>query len=87
LNLFIRSAGYVLGVAWWVYLSVPRYDTERRRTSRYRKLLGIVRMIWIGACCAMLLLITSMPAVGIPLSLALSLLTAFVSFVILDETE
>lgn len=87
MNLFIRSAGYLLGVAWWLYLSVPRYDIERRRTSRYRRLLGIVRNIWIGACCTMLLLIASMPAIGIPLSLALSLLTAFVSYVILDETE
>lgn len=87
MSVFIRCAGYVLGVAYWMYLSVPRFDTQRRRSARYRRLLGIVKNIWIGAGCTMLLLIGAQPAIGVPLSLALSLLTAFVSYVILDETE
>jgi hypothetical protein len=70
-----------------MYQSVPRYDTARRNSTRYRKLLGITRNLWIGACSLMLLLINTLPTIGISLSLALSLLTAFVSYVILDETE
>lgn len=85
MSIVVRTLSYVLGLAYWMYLSVPRYDVERRRSSRYARLLGITKNIWIGSGCIMLLLIEAFPRNGIPLSLALSLLTAFVCYMILDE--
>ena len=87
MNVLARYAGYLLGFAYWMYLSVPRFDTERRSSARYRRLLGITRNLWIGAACLMVVLINVFPSSGIQLSLVLSLLTTCVSYVILDETE
>ena len=87
MNPLVRTLGYVLGVAYWLYLSVPRFDVERRSSVRYRKALGITKNIWIGSCCIMALLINTFPVNGIPLSIALSLLTTFLCYMILDEIE
>ena len=87
MSLWIRCLGYVLGAAWWMYLRVPRYDSDRRGSKRYRNALRLTRNIWIGSCCLVLLLIDTLPKHGLPLSLVLMLATAFLSYVILDETE
>lgn len=87
LNFFVRCLGCVLGAAWWAWLQIPRFDTQRRRSPRYRNALRITRNVWIGSGCLMLLLLEALPQSGLPLSLALMLLTAFLSYVILDETE
>jgi hypothetical protein len=60
---------------------MPRYDVERRSHPRYRAKRRIVRDLWIGASTVMLLI--PVPAV----ICALALLTTFVSFMILDETQ
>lgn len=87
MNLVIRCIACVLGAACWLYLRFPRFDTERRRTARYRNALRITRKIWIASGCVMLILLDALPNSGLPLSLVLLLLTAFLSYVILDETE
>lgn len=87
MNWVVRCLGYLLGLAWWVYVVFPRFDTERRRTARYRNALRLTRNIWIASGCVMLVLLDTLPNTGLPLSLALMLLTAFLSYVILDETE
>ena len=87
MNRVIRCVACLLGVAWWCYLRFPRFDAERRRTPRYRKALRITRSIWTVSGCIMLVLLDALPNSGLPLSLALLLLTAFLSYVILDETE
>lgn len=87
MSIWIRCLGYLLGAAWWMYLQFPRFDDERRRTPRYRNALRLTKNIWIGSGCLMLILLDALPNIGLPLSLALMLLTAFLSYVILDETE
>jgi len=87
MNPFARTLGYLLGVACWIFLSVPRFDVERRRSRRYRRKVAITKNIWIGSGCLMVVLIEAFPANGLSLSLALSLLTTFLCFMVLDETE
>ena len=87
MNWVVRCLGCLLGLIWWIYLAIPRFDTQRRRSARYRNALRITRNIWIGSGCVMLVLLDALPQTGLPLSLALLLLTAFLSYVILDETE
>jgi hypothetical protein len=58
----------------------PSHSHGRRFTPRYRKKKEIVRSVWIGSGLMMLVF----PA--LPFIVALSLLTTFLSFVILDET-
>ncbi|MCW8193930.1 hypothetical protein F6455_03910 [Proteobacteria bacterium 005FR1] len=58
----------------------PSHSHGRRFTRRYRKKKEIVKSVWIGSGLVML----AFPA--LPLIVALSLLTTFLSFVILDET-
>lgn len=60
--------------------SDPTHSHGRRFTRRYRKKREIVKSVWIGSGLVML----AFPA--LPLIAALSLLTTFVSFLILDET-
>lgn len=61
--------------------SDPRHSHGRRYTRRYRKKQEIVKSVWIGSGVMML----AFPA--LPFIVALSLLTTFLSFVILDETD
>jgi hypothetical protein len=58
-----------------------RYDSERRTSPRYRAKRGLVRDVWIATGLTMLVL-PDPTAVGM-----LALLTTFVSFMILDETQ
>jgi hypothetical protein len=83
----VRTLGYVCGIVYWMYLSVPRFDVERRSSSRYRKAVGITKNIWIGSGCIMLVLIAAFPASALSLCLALSLLTTFLCYMILDQIE
>lgn len=87
MNVLARALGYMAGVAYWLFLNVPRFDTERRRSPRYRKKLGITKNIWIGSGCLMIALIEIFPDQSLSLSLALSLLTTFLCYLVLDETE
>jgi hypothetical protein len=87
LHFFLRCLGYMLGLGWWIYLRIPRFDSQRRSSARYRNALRITKSVWIGSGCIMLVLIEAFPQRGPPLSLALMLLTAFLSYVILDEIE
>ena len=87
MNPLVRTLGYLLGIAYWIYLSVPRFDTQRRSSAQYRKMLGITKSIWICSCCLMLILMKAFPAQGVALSLALCLLTAFLCLMLLDELE
>jgi hypothetical protein len=82
-----RTVGYVCGFVYWIYLSVPRFDVERRSSTRYRKAIGITKNIWIGSACIMLVLIKAFPASAASLCLALSLFTTFLCYMILDEIE
>jgi hypothetical protein len=84
---FVRTLSYLIGVVYWAYLSIPRFDVERRSSRRYRRALGLTKNIWIGSGCVMLLLLETMPLLAVPLSLALSLLTAFVCYLILDQIQ
>ena len=86
-NPVIRVLAYVLGIVCWAYLSVPRYDLERRRSTRYRKALGTTKSIWIVSGSIMLVLFEAVPSLALPLSMALSLLTTFLCYMILDEIE
>ena len=70
-----------------MYLRIPRYDSDRRSSKRYRSALRITRNIWIGSCCLMLILLDALPEHGVSLSLVLMLATAFLSYMILDEIE
>lgn len=83
----VRTVGFVCGIVYWMYVSVPRFDVERRSSSRYRKAVGITKSIWIGSCCIMLVLIKVFPASAASLCLALSLFTTFLCYMILDEIE
>ena len=58
-----------------------RHFYRRCFTRRYRAKRRIVRDVWLGTGCVMLL----NPV--LPFMLALGLATTFLSFVILDETE
>ncbi|MGQ9424534.1 hypothetical protein ACXYTJ_01125 [Gilvimarinus sp. F26214L] len=58
----------------------PAHSHGRRYTRRYRKKKEIVKSVWIGSGMVMLAFPT------LPFIAALSLLTTFLSFVILDET-
>ena len=82
-----RAVGYVCGVVYWMYLRVPRFDVERRSSSRYRKAVGLTKNIWIGSGCIMLVLIEVFPESAASLCLALSLFTTFLCYMILDEIE
>jgi hypothetical protein len=59
----------------------PNHSHGRRLTETYKKKQGIVRNLWIGSGFIMLLI----PV--LPYLVAAALLTTFLSFVILDETE
>ena len=87
MSIVVRTLSYVCGLAYWVYLSVPRFDVERRRSARYCRLVGITKNIWIGSGCLMLVLIEAFPRNGAPLALVLSLLTTFLCYMILDEID
>ena len=67
----------------WTQNRTPdeRHFYRRCFTRRYRKKKRIVRDIWLGAGCVMLL----NPV--LPFMLALGLATTFLAFVILDETD
>jgi hypothetical protein len=84
---FIRTLALICGVICWIYLSVPRFDVERRSSSRYRKALGICKNIWIVSTCTMLVLIKAFPTNAVSVVLVLSLLTTFLCYMILDEIE
>lgn len=87
MSYILRSLALLGGVAWWAYLSVPRFDVERRSSARYRKALGICRNIWIGSGCIALILIQVFPASAISVCLVLSLLATFLCYGILDEVR
>ncbi len=59
----------------------PSHSHGRRYTRAYQKKREIVKSVWIGSGLLMLVF----PV--LPLVAALSLLTTFLSFVILDETS
>ena len=59
----------------------PTHSHARRLTTSYKKKQAIVKNLWIGSGLLMLL-------IGLlPYLVAATLLTTFISFVILDETE
>ena len=66
----------------WALDARPDYQHfhRRRYTPRYRAKKRVVRDLWIGAGCVMLL----HPVLAFVLTTAL--ITTFVAFVILDET-
>jgi hypothetical protein len=66
----------------WALDSRPDYEHFHRRrfTPRYRAKKRLVRDLWIGAGCVMLI----NPV--LPFILATGLATTFTAFVILDET-
>ena len=59
----------------------PNHSHGRRLTQSYKKKQGIVKNLWIGSGMLMLFI----PV--LPYLVAAALLTTFLSFVILDETE
>ncbi len=66
----------------WLLSEIPskRHFHRRRLTEVYRKKQRLVRSLWFSALMIML----ALPA--LPLVVAISLFTTFVSFSILDET-
>jgi len=58
-----------------------RYDTERRSSDKYLAKKSLVKDIWIGS--GLIMLGSQAPAMIV----FMSLLTTFLSFAILDETE
>lgn len=66
----------------WLLSEIPsRSHFHRRRLTRvYRKKQRLVRALWFGALLVML----ALPI--LPLVVAISLFTTFISFSILDET-
>jgi len=59
----------------------PRHSHGRRLTQTYKKKQNLVKNLWIGS--GLLMLIIGM----LPFLVAAALITTFLSFVILDETE
>ena len=87
LNLLSRMLAYAIGLVYWFYISIPRFDVERRRSPRYKSALKIVKNIWIGSGTIMLVLIGAFPIAGVALAMAQALLTAFVCYMILDQVQ
>lgn len=81
----IRFINGLIAVSWWFYTIPRQYDVERRSSVKYKKKQDIVKKIWIVSGTIMIgLLQFPLLAAG---ALVLALLTTFLGFMILDETQ
>ena len=81
----LRFINGLIAAFWWFYTLPRRYDVERRSSVKYKKKKGIVKKVWIMSGTIMIGLLQFPPLAAA--ALVLALFTAFLGFVILDETQ